>query len=285
MCRMRSVEPLWVRTRIRRAIELEAPFSGANDVWVTPEQGVTGGITTQGASIMKSSAALSVPEANVCRQVTRNLPPGVTEAKIAGPGQLDPRMRRVHRPEESQPVKMANSDQGASVVPVETTTVVPGTSVVEVVDNTPKSGKAITYGATVSTVTTVLTRSQARKRTPHELLPAMTIPKVSRAVPVAVSEPLKETQKVGSSPKGGRKEHTVGLLPSVDPEWMSTVARAQSADPFFGPLLRLGEQDRETLTLQERSRMKQFSVLEGLLFYTPQQGGQSRDTFVCTRVR
>ena len=101
----------------------------------------------------------------------------------------------------------------------------------------------------------------------------MTIPKVSRTAPVAVLETVKEPKKVGSSPKDGRKEHTVGLLPSVDPEWMSTVARAQSADPFFGPLLRLGEQDREMSTLQERSRMKQFSVLEGLLFYTPQQGG------------
>ena len=84
--------------------------------------------------------------------VTRILPPGVTEANIAGPGQLDPRTRRVRRPEESQPVETANLDQGASVAPGEKTTVVPGTSVVEVVDNTPKSGKAITYGATVRTV-------------------------------------------------------------------------------------------------------------------------------------
>ena len=140
------------------------------------------------------------------------------------------------------------------------------------VDNTPKSGKAITYGATVRTVTTVLTRSQARKRTPHELLPGMTIPKVSRVTSVVMGTE-KEIRKVASTPKGGRQEHTVGLLSSVDPEWMSTVARAQSGDPFLGPLLRLWEQDRETLTLQERSRLKQFSVLEGLLFYTPQQGG------------
>ena len=202
-------------TGVLAAIELEAPFSGANDVWVIPAHGVTGDITIQGA----------------------------------------------------------NSGQGALVIPTETTTVVSGTSVVEVVDNTPKPGKAITYGATVSTVTTVLTRSQARKRTPHELLPAMTIPKVSRTVPVAVLETVKESRKIGSSPKEGRKDHIGGLLQSVDPEWMSTVARAQAADPFFGPLLRLGEQDREMLTLQERSRMKQFSVLEGLLFYTPQQGG------------
>ena len=65
----------------------------------------------------------------------------------------------------------------------------------------------------------------------------------------------------------------MGLLSSVDPEWVTTVARAQLKDPFLGPLLRIGEQDRAKLTLQERSRLKQFTVLEGLLFYTPQQGG------------
>ena len=56
-------------------------------------------------------------------------------------------------------------------------------------------------GAAVRTVTTVLTRRQARKRTSHELLPGMTIPEVSRVTPV-VLETVKETRKVESTPKG-----------------------------------------------------------------------------------
>ena len=137
-------------TGVLAAIESEAPFSGANDVWVTPAQEGNGDIAIQGA----------------------------------------------------------NSGQGALVITTETTSVVTGTTGGEVVDNTPQSGKAITYGVTVSTVTTVLTRSQARKRTRHELLPAMTIPKVSRTAPVAVLETVKESRKIGSSPKEGRKDHT-----------------------------------------------------------------------------
>ena len=133
------------------AIELEAPFSGVNDLWVTPTLPV-GTSTDQGAPI-------------------------------------------------------TNSSKGALVTSEAAST----------------SGKAITYGAAVRTVTTVLTRRQARKRTSHELLPGMTIPEVSRVTPV-VLESVKETRKVESTPKGGRKEHAVGLLSSVDPKWSSTVA-------------------------------------------------------------
>ena len=96
----------------------------------------------------------------------------------------------------SQGAPITNSGQGALVTSGELTTLVTGTSIVEVVDNTPKSGKATTYGATVRTVTTVLTRSQARKRTSHELLPGMTIPKVSRVTPVVLGT-VKKTRTEG----------------------------------------------------------------------------------------
>ena len=77
----------------------------------------------------------------------------------------------------------------------------------------------------------------------------------------------------GVAPKGTLTEYAMGLVFSVDPEWVTTVMRAQLKDPYLGPLLSLGEKGRDELSLQERSRLKQFTVLDGLLFYTPQQGG------------
>ena len=143
------------------AIELETSFSGVNDLWVTSNQGATGVvIPDQGASIMKSTTALMVSEANVLSQTTRTeLPPGVTEAKIASLGQTDPRTRRGRRPVELQPVETAILVKGVSVTPAETTILVLGASATGVVDNTLTTGKAITYGEarqrTVRTVTMV----------------------------------------------------------------------------------------------------------------------------------
>ena len=56
----------------------------------------------------------------------------------------------------------------------------PGATVV-LPDYTLDTGKAITYGvvSSVGTVSAIVTRKQARQRTPHDILPAMTIPEVS----------------------------------------------------------------------------------------------------------
>ena len=141
-------------------------------------------------------------------------------------------------------------------------------------DYTPNSGKAITYGVVspVGTVAAIVIRKQARRRTPHDMLPAMTIPEVSRVRPRVVrkTNPLRDP---GVVPKVTRTDHAMGLVSSADPEWVTTVMRAQLKDSYLGPLLSLGEKGRDELSLQERSRLKQFSVLDGLLFYTPQQGG------------
>ena len=172
-------------TGVLAAIEAEAPFSGANDLWVTP-------------------------------------------------------------------------DVGATVV---------------LPDYTPGSGKAITYGVATSvvTVSAIVTRKQARRRTSHDMLPAMTIPEVSRVRPHVIRRAsfCRDPDEVPKT----RTEQAMGLVSSADPDWVMTVMRAHLKDPYLGPLLSLGEKGRDELTLQERSRLKQFSVLDGLLFYTPQQGG------------
>ena len=116
----------------------------------------------------------------------------------------------------------------------------PGATVV-LPDYTPGTGKAITYGvdSTVGTVSVIVTRKQARQRTPHDMLPAMTIPEVSRVRHNPVRKVYTPVE-LGAVPKVARKDHAMGLVSSVDPEWVTTVMRAQMKDPFLGPLLGLG---------------------------------------------
>ena len=81
----------------------------------------------------------------------------------------------------------------------------------------------------------------------------------------------------GVAPKVTRTEHAMGLMSSVDPEWPGDDGNASTIE---GSLPRTVTKSRgevrggtNWLSLQERSRLKQFTVLDGLLFYTPQQGG------------
>ena len=136
-------------TGVLAAVEAEAPFSGANDLWVTP-------------------------------------------------------------------------DLGATVV---------------LPDNTPDSGKAITYGAvsTVGTVAAIVTRKQARRRTPHDMLTAMTIPEVSR-VRTRIIRKINPLRDPGVATKVTPTKQAMGLVFSADPDWVTTVMRAQLKDPYLGPL-------------------------------------------------
>jgi len=53
------------------------------------------------------------------------------------------------------------------------------------------------------------------------------------------------------------------------------VEEAQKVDPFCGPLIRLCKLAADELTLQESSKIRQFSVFDDLLFYTPERGEAS----------
>ena len=76
-----------------------------------------------------TTALLLVSEANLSSQITRDLPPWVIEAQIAGPGQMDPRVRRL-RPVVPQPAEATIPIQGATV---------------KVVDNTPTAARKSNY--------------------------------------------------------------------------------------------------------------------------------------------
>ena len=85
----------------------------------------------------------------------------------------------------------------------------PGRTVV-LPDYTPAdSGKAITYGVVdspVGTVSAIMTRKQARRRTPHDMLPAMTIPEVSR-VRHSLVRKVNPLRGPGVAPKVTRTEY------------------------------------------------------------------------------
>ena len=88
---------------------------------------------------------------------------------------------------------------------------------------------------------------------------------------VASRNPEKGSKKKGKGSESSRDR----LLSLVDPQWGRTVEEAQKVDPFCGPLMRLCLLSVDELTLQERSKIRQFSVFDNLLFYTPERGGAS----------
>ena len=100
--------------------------------------------------------------------------------------------------------------------------------------------------------------------------PAMPIT-IDYAEPVAPGNPNKGSKKAAKETKSSRDR----LLSLVDPQWGRTVEEAQKVDPFCGPLMRLCQLASDELTLQERSKIRQFSVFDNLLFYTPERGGAS----------
>ena len=77
----------------------------------------------------------------------------------------------------------------------------------------------------------------------------------------------------------------MGLVSSVDPEWVTTVMQAQLKDSFLGPLLGLGEKKRDELTNVARTfPPKTVHRLGWVVILYPATRRQSGDAIMCTGV-
>ena len=72
-------------------------YEKLHDTWTTKkEAAVTSGALTLLTDFDKTvTSGINLPEVNRKSQITQDLPFGLTVAQIAGPGQTDPRVRRV----------------------------------------------------------------------------------------------------------------------------------------------------------------------------------------------
>ena len=82
-----------------RAMEYLVKWKGyekLHDTWITKKEAVTSGALKLSTDFDGTvTSGINLPDANRTSQITQDLPIGVTAAQIAGPGQTDPRVRKV----------------------------------------------------------------------------------------------------------------------------------------------------------------------------------------------
>ena len=69
----------------------------------------------------------------------------------------------------------------------------------------------------------------------------------------------------------GDIEHT-----TITGDWRADVRDAYEADEWYGPIVALCKRDVADLTLQERSRIRHYKLLDDILYFAPYGGGEMR---------
>ena len=67
-----------------------------------------------------------------------------------------------------------------------------------------------------------------------------------------------------------------GLLATVEPNWLKKVQVCSLNDVDFGPLLKLGLKECKELSVSERISLKQYTIVDEILYYTPSSGADNQ---------
>ena len=68
----------------------------------------------------------------------------------------------------------------------------------------------------------------------------------------------------------------------MEPEWLKKVQICSLNDVDFGPLLKLGVKECKMLSVSERMSLKQYTIADENLFYTPSSGADNQPLRMCT---